>query len=52
MIDSLSDVIVSSVVQSVESELELGSGSSLVVLLGVAEVASMFWISSGCCIGL
>ena len=50
MINSLSDVVVSSaVVQSVEAELELVDGSSLVVLLGVAGVAGMLWVSSGWC---
>ena len=50
MIISLSDVVVSSsVVQSMEAELELVDCSSLVVLLGVAGFAGMFWISSGCC---
>ena len=53
MSDSLSDVVVSSsVVQSVEAELEHVDGSSLVVLLGVAGVAGMFWVSSGCCVML
>ena len=45
-------VVSSSVVQFVEAELELVNGSSLVVLLGVAGVAAMFWISSGCCMVL
>ena len=49
MIDSLSDVVMSpSVVQSVEAELELVGGSSLVGLLGVAGVAGMLWLSSSC----
>ena len=53
MIDSSSDVAVSSsVVQSVGAELEPVDGSSLVVLPGVAGVAGMFWISSGCCMVL
>ena len=48
--DSLLDVVASSsVVQSVEFELELDDGSSLVVLLGVAGVAGMLWVSSSCC---
>ena len=50
MSDSLSDVVVSSSVgQSVEAKLELVDGSSLIVLLGVAGVAGMIWVSSGCC---
>ena len=47
--DSSDVVVSSSVVQSVEAELELVDGSSLVVLLGVAEVAGMLWVSSSCC---
>ena len=49
VIDSSSDVVVSSsVVQFVEAELEPVDSCSLVVLLGVAGVAGMFLISSGC----
>ena len=39
-------MVVSSVVQSVEAELEPVGSSSLVVLLGIAGVAGMCWVSS------